>query len=113
MTIRINYCDPNYPEGLVLASAEVTSLPGCSQVAVIHNSFVLPQARGLGVGKAAHAERLEQLQGIHLYDAAVCTVDEDNFPQISILESAGWSRTITFTSRKTGHNVSLWVKELI
>jgi ribosomal protein S18 acetylase RimI-like enzyme len=98
--------------GSVRGVAEVDSLPGCSQIAVIHGAYVLPQARGHGVGRLAHQSRLSRLQKDLLYDAAICTADESNIAQINILEKEGWHRAMTFTSRKTGHRVSIWVKGL-
>jgi RimJ/RimL family protein N-acetyltransferase len=94
------------------AVAEVTTLPGCGQIAVLHNSNVAPAARGSGIGLEAHTQRLERLRDEFLYDMAVCTVDEANTAQIKIMERAGWERVKTFTSSRTGHTVSLWTRVL-
>ena len=96
-----------------MAVAEVTSLPGCSQIAVIHAANVLPSARGEGIGQEAHNQRLERLRDEFLYDVAVCTVDCANVAQNKIMKRAGWVVVKTFTSRRTGHEVALWVKGLV
>lgn len=92
--------------------AEVDSLPGCSQIAVIHSAFVVPEARNKGVGYSAHLQRLERLWGEFNYDLALCTIANDNLAERSILRAAGWVYLMQFTSRKTGNNVGLYGKKL-
>lgn len=94
------------------ATAEVDSLPGCSQIAVIHSAFVVPEERNKGVGYKAHLERIEQLWGELNYDAAICTVDATNEAERKILRASGWTNLSMFESRKTGHNVCLFWKKL-
>lgn len=96
----------------VVATADVDALPGCGQIAVIHNSFVHPLYRKMGYGGEAHAMRLYDIKHEMLFDAAVCTVDMSNTPQIRIMEKFGWNKAAEFTSRKTGHVVGLFVKVL-
>lgn len=90
---------------------EIDNLPGCSQIAVFHSVFVLPGLRGRGLGKLAHAERL--IEAEHLgYDMAMCTAQLSNVPQIKILEENKWECVNTFTSKKTGNLVGLFIKGL-
>lgn len=96
-------------EGAPVATAEVTPLPGCAQVAVIHSAFVIPEKRGQGVGQEAHRQRLSRIAD-DLYDLVVCTVDEANAAQVRILVKNGWRRATVFKSSKTGHIVGLWTK---
>ncbi len=94
------------------AVAEIDSLQGCSQVAVIHGAFVDPVFRCGGIGKGAHLSRLRMIKSELLYDAAICTVDDANIAQVKILETNGWIMCGQFLSRKTGHNVSLYFNPL-
>lgn len=96
----------------VHAVAEVTSLPGSSQVAVIHSALVDPRHRGEGFGTAAHKMRLEELRNTFLYDAAICTTDAANEAEIAILRKHGWQEATRFVSRKTEHVVIIWVRLL-
>lgn len=95
------------------AVAEVDSLPGCSQVAVIHSAFVCPSARGNGAGTRAHAFRLKELAQGFMYDAAICTSDRANEAQNAILRKHGWQQVGSFVSRKTGHTVLVWFRGLV
>jgi L-amino acid N-acyltransferase YncA len=94
------------------AVAEVHSLPGCSQVAVVHAANVLPAHRSGGIGTAAHMDRLARLRDELAYDFAVCTVDKANAAQLSIVRKAGWTQVGEFTSRRTGNTVTMWVRNL-
>jgi RimJ/RimL family protein N-acetyltransferase len=98
--------------GKIEASAEITSLPGCSQIAVIHSAFVNPNRRGRGIGSRVHMERLDKLYGDFLYDVAIATVDTANKPQMRIMEKAGWRQAEVFKSRKTGNCVAIFIKHL-
>lgn len=91
------------------AQAEVDSLPGCSQVAVIHSAFVVPHMRRRGVGERAHQKRLTDLKENFLYDAAICTVCSENEAEIKILERNGWECVGNFLSRKTQHEVLIYL----
>jgi len=100
------------PPGIGKAVAEIDSLPGCSQVGVVHAAFVDPLSRSRGVGYEAHCDRLEWMKTFLLYDLALATVCEENEAQIKIMQKAGWTKATTFVSRKTGHNVGLWFRKL-
>lgn len=98
-------------DGKQVATGEISSLPGCSQVGVLHSAFVLPQHRGNGIGKLAHQNRLD-IARENLYDYALCTVDSENEPQIKNLLSNGWDLLDRFESNKTGHKVEIWGRKL-
>lgn len=104
--MRLSYCNGK-------AVAEVHSLPGCSQVAVVHAANVMPEHRSGGVGHAAHRDRLERLRDELAYDFAVCTVDAANAAQIAIVRKAGWTQVGEFVSRRTGNTVTMWVRNLV
>ncbi len=89
---------------------EIDSLPGCSQVAVFHSVFN-PGEKAKGVGRIAHDARLHEAHQLG-YDAAMCTVNMENIPQLRILEKAGWKNVHSFKSIKTGHTVGIFVKEI-
>lgn len=88
--------------------AEVDSLPGCSQIAVMHSAFIPLEDRKKGKGSLRHRERLAILRSLG-YDAALCTVDLNNKPQLKILKKCGWVHLSTFKSQKTGHKVGMFV----
>lgn len=98
-------------DGITVAVGEIEDLPGCSQIAVFHSAFVLPQYRNLRVGEEAHLARLDLAKKL-LYDAALCTVSATNEAQIRILRKNGWILIMTFKSRKTGNDVCLYAREL-
>jgi hypothetical protein len=91
--------------------AEVDSLPGCSQIAVMHSAFIPLEDRKKGKGGTRHRERLAILRSLG-YDAALCTVDLNNKPQLKILKKCGWIHLSTFKSQKTGHKVGVFVRGL-
>lgn len=85
---------------------EVTSLPGCSQVAVSHSVFRV--VRDTGRGKENMQARLQMMFDELGYDYVICTVDMTNARQKNILEATGWRELDTFGSSKTGHFVEIW-----
>lgn len=93
------------------AVAEITSLPGCSQIVVIHASHVKPSERGKGLGKAAHQARLAVVSELG-YDCALCTVRMDNDPQLKILQANGWKFAGDFLSSNTEHRVGIFLRIL-
>lgn len=90
---------------------EIDTLPGCSQVAIFHSVYVPIQLRKQGLGGRAHKARLEEARKLG-YQVAICTVDDSNGPQNTILEDNNWNKVQVFKSEKTGHLVGLWVKGL-
>ena len=90
---------------------EIDNLPGCSQLAVSHSVFVLPQYRGKGQGRNNHLLRLERMRDMK-YDAAICTVNSTNLKEKKHLEEFGWKKLMEFKSRKTENTVELWGKTL-
>jgi hypothetical protein len=88
---------------------ELTSLPGCSQVAVSHSVFV-PEGRDKGAGRNANKERCRIAFEELGYDGLLCTVADNNAAQIKIMEANGWEYLTGFLSRKTGNGVSLYFK---
>lgn len=90
---------------------EITSLPGCSQIAVSHSVFVPVKSRGTGLGKAAHSKRLKVIKDLG-YDVAICTVDLSNIAQVKILQANGWKCAFMFNSSKTSNDVGIFVKKV-
>lgn len=89
---------------------EIDNLPGCSQVAVFHSVFT-PQERNKGLEAHSHKLRIEEAQRLG-YSMAICTINEDNKPQKTILISNNWQRVAGVVSPKTDNAVSIWVKHL-
>ena len=98
-------------KGQRVAVGEISTLPGCGQIGVFHSAFVLPAFRNNGIGKDAHLDRLKCASDA-LYDYALCSVQQNNSAQIQILESTGWKKLSEFTSRKTGHVVYLYGRNI-
>lgn len=94
-----------YPN--VFGAGEIDSLPGCSQIAVIHSAFVDPEMRNKGYGRSNNTERLNKCHDLG-YDMALCTVDLSNKNQLKILKKNGWMILTKFKSRKTGHTVGVF-----
>ena len=91
---------------------EITSMPGCSQVAISHGVFVPANSRKCGMGKLAHKARLEYAKNHLGYDYILCTVESTNIVQIRILDKYGWKKLDEFKSLKTEHTVCLYGKTL-
>ena len=89
---------------------EITSLPGCSQVAVSHSVFLPPEKRGQSLAVRANRERQHFCFNEMVYDYMLCTVDSDNKRQIDVLQKSGWHKLDAFVSRKTEHLVEIWGK---
>jgi hypothetical protein len=85
----------------------IDELPGCSQIAVFNGVFTPADKRGKGNGTLAHEQRLREAKFLG-YDAAMCTVDDANVAEISILEKFKWIKISSYKSSKTGHTVSVW-----
>lgn len=90
---------------------EIDNLPGCSQVAVFHSVFVREQDRGKGIGRSAHAFRLQEAKDLG-YNLVMCTVNEKNIAEIKILKEYGWKEATSFDSTKTGNSVLLFTKHI-
>lgn len=89
--------------------SEITSLPGCDQIAVFHNTWVPKKDQHFGRGSAAHIDRLVEARQLG-YDFAICTVVHTNTAERAILHKNGWKLFTHFHSSKTGSDVELWGK---
>lgn len=87
---------------------ELDTLPGCSQIAVSHSVFLPPDRRGNKIGTLANKSRQDTAFDELNYDMMICTIDQANIVQRSILVTNGWECLASFKSRKTGHTVELW-----
>lgn len=88
---------------------EISTMPGCSQVAISHGVF--SRQRGSGLATEANGVRIEAMHDMG-YDYALCTVDHANEVQIAILERNKWTWLSSFDSSKTGHHVRLYGRRL-
>ncbi len=88
---------------------EITTMPGCTQVAISHGVF--SRERGSGQAVEANQKRCAAMLGMG-YDYALCTVDAANVVQTRILEKNGWKYLSAFKSTKTGHTVNLYGRSL-
>lgn len=87
---------------------EISSLPGCSQIAIFHYVFIpTTLEKGKGLGTKAHAARLKRVKELG-YDSALCTVGAKNEVELHILRNFGWKFLSSFKSTKTGHTVCLY-----
>ena len=89
----------------------ISDLPGCSQVAVSHGLFIFPEFRGKGLGHSSMEARLQKIKSLG-YDQVICTVEDSNIPQVKCLQKAGWNNIHSFTSSRTGHKLSIYIKNL-
>lgn len=90
---------------------EISTLPGCTQVAVSHGVFVPEEMRGKGLGKSANTIRQQEMKRLG-YDYALCTVEDSNVAQKGVMYANEWKPLGDFLSRKTGHKVILFGKRL-
>lgn len=88
---------------------ELNPFPGCNQIIVSNHSFIAKERRGKGLGDQVHKERLAYIETLG-YDYVICTVKEENIPQIKILEKNNWRHLDTFTNRETENTVRIYGK---
>ena len=88
--------------------SEIDSLPGCSQIGVVHGVWLEESKRGYGCGQKAQKSRLRDMKDYFQYDAAMCTVELSNKRNIHILEKNGWKFQFSFKSHKTNHKVAVY-----
>ena len=95
----------------VYGSCQIDDLPGCSQIAVSHSVFILPQYRSQHHGSDNYVLRQRRIREM-LYDCAICTVVSTNIREQKILINNGWKKVHSFSSRKTENSVDIWVKDI-
>ena len=89
--------------------SEIIQFPRCGPLAVFAHIFLPVELRGKGIGRRAHADRLQKAIEAG-YKYAVCTVREDNLPERRILEHFKWQMLTTFENGD--HNVMIFGKRL-
>lgn len=89
---------------------EVTSLPGCADIAVSH-ALYCKHGKGRGNAASAGVERMMQLRDLG-YMAVICTVVEGNVAQEKTLSKLGYAKLMKYGSDRTGNTVWLWGREL-
>ena len=90
---------------------ELTTLPGCSQVAVSHGVTIHQDHRGKGLASVKSEDRFNLARKLG-YDLLICTCDESNLPQVKTLLKTGWIKVYIFKSSRTENSVGLWMKSL-
>ena len=90
---------------------ELDTLPGCTQIAISHGMFILPEHRGKGLNKVYLNKREEHAKSLG-YDVILATVEAANIKEIKTLLNAGWYKHLIFNSKKTGNNVAMLSKIL-
>lgn len=98
-------------EGSSAGFFEVSDLPGCPQVAVSHNVFLLPQFRGIGLGHKFMRHRLGTIRDLG-YNCVLATVDKYNGAEIATLEKARWENVKLFESSRTDNNINIWLRDI-
>lgn len=94
----------------VIYCGEVSSLPGCPDIAVSHAVYCI-NGRGSGKGTKANLMRLSQLKELG-YSAVLCTVCIDNTAQRIILQNAKWTESLPLTNNRTGHTLIVYTRQL-
>jgi hypothetical protein len=88
---------------------ELNPFPGCNQLVVSNHAFIKPEYRDRGHGGIQHRKRLQLIESLG-YDAAICTVREDNVAEREILIKNGWTRVFSFRNSETDHMISVYMK---
>lgn len=90
-------------EGVEVGVEDAVSvyLDACARarVLVFYSVSIYEEFRGKGLGKLFHRQRLERAASAG-YVLALCQVQEDNLPQMRILNGYGWTR-VTYLDSKT------------
>ncbi len=87
---------------------EVVPMPAQPQLAICHGFGVPETMRGQGRGHALKREQIELLRQ-QRYDAAICTVRDDNAAQHHILIDAGYQRIGGFRDSRQACDVGIWM----
>jgi RimJ/RimL family protein N-acetyltransferase len=90
---------------------ELNPFPGCNQIVVSNHAFIPKEHRGKGLGSMAHKHRLEHIKQLG-YDYVMCTVHENNEPQIKILENNGWTYLDFFLNKETSKLLRIYGKRI-
>lgn len=90
-------------------TAEITSLPGCADVAVITAASVDPAQRGKGLGTAYNAERIRIARQFG-YEAVMCTANLQNDRQMAVLKKNGWTLCHKYYSKRTSHWIGIFIR---
>lgn len=90
--------------------SEIIQFPRCGPIAVFGHVHLSKELRGKGIGRKAHAERLQKAQEAG-YDYAVCTVNHDNIVERRILALFRWGELAVFTA-SNGHRIILFGRDL-
>lgn len=90
---------------------EINSFPGCNQLAVSNHVFLEKEYRGKGFGQQFQESR-EHHTKLLGYDAVICTVKADNFPEIKLLEKNDWKKIWEFYNRETENIILIFAKNL-
>lgn len=85
----------------------LTPKPDLPQVAILHGVYVLPHARGNGLGHNLMQEITLSMKVEH-FDAAICTTAGDNHAMQACLKKAGWGLFATFHNRKSNAPHQVW-----
>lgn len=85
--------------------AYIDPLSGDSDIALMHSVYIPENERGKGIGDVQHKERLIWMRESG-FEAAICTVNNNNEAEIKILEKNGWQKIAELTYS------SIWIKKL-
>ena len=98
-------------DGKTIGHFEINAFPGCASMCVFNHVYLKPEYRGLGLGKAAHKQRLEMARDLG-YDCAICTVKSDNMVETTVLIRAKWKFARHFYNHETANMVSIYTRDL-
>ena len=93
------------------ASYKLDQLPGCCGVVVSNGAFIDKDQRGVGLGTFFHNERIELSKYLG-YSCMMATTTNNNLTEQHILKSSGWNNVHSFTNRRTGNRVQIWIKDI-
>lgn len=91
---------------------EITTLPGCSQVAVSHAVYTPKYRRGKGFGTAALIKRIAYARDELGYNFMICTVRLENTAEIKVLAGQGFFRLSKFLSSNSGEEIGIFGRPL-
>lgn len=90
---------------------ELHSLPGCNQLVVSNHVFIKPDRRGLGLGTLEAHDRIQLAKDMG-YDYMICTVVQDNVPQLRIMEKLAWVKLAEWRNSVTDNMVGIYGHDL-
>lgn len=94
-----------------IGQSTFSPLPGNSDIIVSHGLLIFSEYRGKGLAKIFQELRTFFAKSLKM-SKIIATVNIENLPQVFSAKDAGWKFGSAFSSKQSGHKISLIEKDL-